>query len=133
MANEFGIRALGREADAKGQHKDARQERRDQRMRALLSALRTGPVDAARLAFTALVDHDLELTHHPALAKIGAALQSSNMALALQWAQGFHAGAPTGQKEIQWQVRLSDPPTSAAPAHKGFIGGLTGRLFDLSA
>ena len=83
MANEFGIRALGQEADAKGQHKDARQERRDQRMRALLSALRAGPVDAARLAFTALVDRDLELTHHPALARIGAALQSSNMALAL--------------------------------------------------
>jgi len=130
MANVFGIRALGQEADARAKHQDAHHARRDQRLRTLLTALRTGPVDAARLAFTALVERDLELVHNPTLAKIGAALQSSNAALALHWAKGFQAGTTTGLQEIQWQVHLSDPPLSAAPSHKGFLSGLTGRLFD---
>ena len=133
MAHEYGLRALGQEAEARGRHLDTPHEHRDQRMRALLLALKTGPVDAARLAFTALVEHDPELTYHPTLAQIGAALQSSNMLRALQIAEEIHADQAAGRQKFQWQMRLSTPPASADSAHQGFIKGLKGRWFGPSA
>lgn len=135
MANDFEIKALGRETGAGHHHHgaDERHHRREQRLRALLSALQKGPIDAARLAFTALVDHDLELMHHPSLAQIGSALQSSNLSAALRLALDMQSGPMPAFKDLSLQVRVSDPALAKAPAHKGFIGGLTGRLFDLSA
>jgi hypothetical protein len=135
MANDFEIKTLDRDRGASAhQHgADERQHRREQRLRALLSALQAGPIDAARMAFTALVSHDLELAHHPSLARIGSALQSSNLVAALRAAQEMQMGPAPAFKHATMQLRVSDPAHAKPPEHKGFIGGLTGRLFDLSA
>jgi hypothetical protein len=135
MANDFDIQSLGRDsgASAQAQGGDERQRRREQRLRALRSALQTGPIDAARLAFTALVAQDLELAQHPSLTRIGSALQSSNLVAALRIAQEMQLGHAPAFKHAGLHLRVSDPASAKAPEHKGFIGGLTGRLFDLSA
>jgi hypothetical protein len=135
MTNDFEIKSLDRERGASAhQHgTDERQHRREQRLRALLAALQAGPIDAARLAFTALVSHDLELAHHPSLARIGSALQSSNLVAAIRAAQELQIGPAPAFKHAAVQLRVSDPATIRPAEHKGFIGGLTGRLFDLSA
>jgi hypothetical protein len=135
MANDFEIKSLDRDSgsSAHGQGADERQRRREQRLRTLMSALQTGPIDAARLAFTALVAHDLELAQHPSLTRIGSALQSSNLVAALRIAQEMHLGQAPAFKHAGLHLRVSDPAHAKSPEHKGFIGGLTGRLFDLSA
>jgi hypothetical protein len=133
MANDFEIRALDRDGGASHHHSAGeRQSRRDQRLRALLSALKTGPIDAARLAFTALVSHDLELAHQPGLTRIGSALQSSNLVAALRIAQEMQLGRVALFTSAPLPIRVSDP-IAKPTEHKGFIGGLTGRLFDRSA
>jgi len=133
MANDFEIRALDRDGGASHHHSaDDHHSRREQRLRALLSALKTGPIDAARLAFTGLVSHDLELAHQPGLTRIGSALQSSNLVAALRIAQEMQLGRAPLFKNSTLPIRVSDP-TIKPPEHKGFIGGLTGRLFDRSA
>jgi len=133
MANDFEIRALDRDGGASHHHSaDDHHSRREQRLRALLSALKTGPIDAARLAFTALVSHDLELAHQPGLTRIGSALQSSNLVAALRIAQEMQLGRAPLFKNSTLPIRVSDP-TIKPTEHKGFIGGLTGRLFDRSA
>ena len=135
MANDFEIKSLDRDTGANGHNHsaDERQHRREQRLRALLSALQTGPIDAARLAFTALVSHDLELAQHPSLSRIGSALQSSNLVAALRVAQEMQLGHAPAFKHAGLQVRVSDHANTKTPEHKGVIGGLTGRLFDLAA
>jgi hypothetical protein len=130
MANDFEIRALDRDGGASHHHSaDEQHTRREQRLRALLSALKTGPVDAARLAFTALVSHDLELAHQPGLTRIGSALQSSNLVAALRIAQEMQLGRMALFKNPTLPIRVSNAPAKPAE-HKGFIGGMTGRLFD---
>ena len=133
MANDFEIRALDRDGGTSHHHSaDDHQNRREQRLRALLSALKTGPIDAARLAFTALVSYDLELAHQPVLTRIGSALQSSNLVAALRIAQEMQLGRISLFKNPALPIRVSDA-AAPAPEHKGFIGGLTGRLFDRTA
>ena len=56
-----------------------RQNRRRQKLQALLQALKAGEMDAARLAFTALINFDPSISSDPYLHKIGSALQSSNL------------------------------------------------------
>jgi hypothetical protein len=56
-----------------------RQNRRRQKLQALLQALKVGELDAARLAFTALINFDPSVSSDPYLHKIGSALQSSNL------------------------------------------------------
>ena len=56
-----------------------RQNRRRQKLQALLQALKAGELDAARLAFTALINFDPSVSSDPYLHKIGSALQSSNL------------------------------------------------------
>ena len=133
MANDFEIRPIDRDGGSSHHPSaDDRHSRREQRLRALLSALKTGPIDAARLAFTALVSHDLELAHQPGLTRIGSALQSSNLVAALRIAQEMQLGRTPLFHHSTLPIRVSDP-ASPAPEHKGFIGGLTGRLFDRTA
>ena len=133
MANDFEIKALDRDGGSNHHHSaDERQSRREQRLRTLLSALKTGPIDAARLAFTALVSHDLELAHQPGLTRIGSALQSSNLVAALRIAQEMQLGRTPLFSHTPLPIRVSDPAGKPAE-HKGFIGGLTGRLFDRTA
>jgi len=56
-----------------------RQNRRRQKLQALLLSLKAGELDASRQAFTALVNFDPSVSADPYLSKIGAALQSSNL------------------------------------------------------
>ena len=56
-----------------------RQNRCRQKLQALLQALKAGELDAACLAFTALINFDPSVSSDPYLHKIGSALQSSNL------------------------------------------------------
>jgi hypothetical protein len=50
-----------------------------QKLQVLLQALKAGELDAARLAFTALINFNPSISGNPCLNKIGSALQSSNL------------------------------------------------------
>ena len=62
-----------------------RHNRRRQKLQVLLKALKAGELDAARLAFTALINFDPSVSSDPYLHKIGSALQSSNLYAAQQF------------------------------------------------
>jgi len=64
-----------------------RQNRRKQKLQALLQSISAGDLDSARQAFIALVNFDLSVSSDPYLSKIGAALQSSNLYAAKHFAQ----------------------------------------------
>ena len=64
-----------------------RQNRRKQKLEALLQSISVGDLDSARQAFIALVNFDLSVSSDPYLSKIGAALQSSNLYAAKHFAQ----------------------------------------------
>jgi hypothetical protein len=134
MANDFEIKSLHWETQSGGHSdgSDERRHRRELRMRALFNALQTGPIDAARLAFTALIASDADLAHNASLGRIGAALQSSNLALALRLAIDMQADNPKAFKGFGLPTRAPDNSTKA-PAKTGFVGGFTGRFFDVSA
>jgi hypothetical protein len=74
MDTSFALRI-----DANGKHWGGKQQRRRQKLQALLQSLKAGELDAARLAFTALVNFDPTVSSDPYLSKLGAALQSSNL------------------------------------------------------
>ena len=87
MDTSFALRI-----DANGKHwggnnspQGDKQQRRRQKLQALLQSLKAGELDAARLAFTALVDFDPTVSSDPYLNKLGAALQSSNLYAALHF------------------------------------------------
>ena len=134
MANDFEIKSLHWETQSGGHSdgSDERRHRRELRMRALFSALQTGPIDAARLAFTALIANDTDLAHNAGLGRIGAALQSSNLSLALRLAIDMQADNPKAFKGFGLPKRAHDKGNQA-PAKTGFVGGFTGRFFDVSA
>ena len=64
-----------------------RQNRRKQKLQALLQSINAGDLDSARQAFIALVNFDLSVSADPYLNKIGSALQSSNLYAAKHFAQ----------------------------------------------
>lgn len=64
-----------------------RQNRRKQKLQALLQSISAGDLDSARQAFIALVNFDLSVSADPYLNKIGSALQSSNLYAAKHFAQ----------------------------------------------
>lgn len=64
-----------------------RQNRRKQKLQALLQSISAGDLDSARQAFIALVNFDLSVSADPYLNKIGSALQSSNLNAAKHFAQ----------------------------------------------
>ncbi len=105
---------------------DERKRARVARLRSLLLATQSGPVDAARLAFTSLTTHDLELSHHPVIARIGAALQSSQLPEAWRISQELRPEFPLAFVAATAAIAVRPPP-------RGFFGGLSGRRFDLSA
>jgi len=81
MDTSFALRI-----DANGKHwggnnspQGDKHQRRRQKLQALLQSLKAGELDAARLAFTALVNFDPTVSSDPYLNKLGAALQSSNL------------------------------------------------------
>ncbi|MFN4997416.1 MAG: hypothetical protein ACK5EM_12025 [Burkholderiales bacterium] len=64
-----------------------RQNRRKQKLDAMLQCILVGDLEAARQAFIALVNFDHSVSTDPYLTKIGAALQSSNLYAAKHFAQ----------------------------------------------
>ena len=78
-----------------------RQNRRRQKLQALLQSLKAGDLDAARQAFTALVNFDPSVSADPYLSKIGAALQSSNFDAAQ------HFGQEIQNRSVQLQASTS--------------------------
>jgi hypothetical protein len=81
MDTSFALRI-----DANGKHwggnnspQGDKQQRRRQKLQALLQSLKAGELDAARLAFTALINFDPSISGDSCLNKIGSALQSSNL------------------------------------------------------
>lgn len=64
-----------------------RQNRRKQKLQALLQSISAGNLDSARQAFIALVNFDLSVSADPYINKIGSALQSSNLYAAKHFAQ----------------------------------------------
>ena len=68
-----------------------RQNRRKQKLEALLNSIIAGELDTARQAFIALVNFDPSVSTDPYLTKIGAALQSSNLYAAKHFAQELHS------------------------------------------
>ena len=77
------------------------QNRRRQKLQALLQSLKAGDLDAARQAFTALVNFDPSVSADPYLSKIGAALQSSNFDAAQ------HFGQEIQNRSVQLQASTS--------------------------
>ena len=101
MGHELGgkIGPWGQGRSGSGSHSHARATTREQKLRALLECLASGHLDAARMAFTALIHVDHHLTTHAVLSQLGAALQSANLALALELGktvslEGFAMGVP---------------------------------------
>ena len=81
MDTSFALRI-----DANGKHwggnnspQGDKQQRRRQKLQTLLQCLKEGELDAARLAFSALINFDPSISGDPCLNKIGSALQSSNL------------------------------------------------------
>ena len=135
MAQGIGIQSMGWDirTGPYGENAGDRKKRREQRLRQLIAALQTGGLDAARMAFSAVVRHDEDMAHNIHMAKIGAALQSSNLAGAWRCAQDLKPLYPWA---FQTPAATPAPPSSAvAPAQrvKDFSDRLTGRMFDLIA
>ena len=80
------------------------QNRRRQKLQALLLSLKGGELDASRQAFTALVNFDPAVSADPCLSKIGAALQSSNLYAAQ------HFGQEIQNRGGQLRSNASDDP-----------------------
>ena len=87
-----------------------RQNRRRQKLQALLQALKAGELDAARLAFTALINFDPSVSSDPYLSKLGAALQSSNLYAAQ------HFGLELQNRG--WQLQSSSPSNAVSSASR---------------
>ena len=106
MDTSFALRI-----DANGKHwggnnspQGDKQQRRRQKLQALLQSLKAGESDAARLAFTALINFDPSISGDPCLNKIGSALQSSN----LYAAQHFGLELQSRGGQLQSHVSVSD-------------------------
>jgi hypothetical protein len=69
-----------------GSQPGSRQQQRARKLQSLYEALQAGDLDHARQAFLALINLDPFATRDPVLSKIGAALQSSNLPAARQYA-----------------------------------------------
>ena len=135
MAQGIGIQSMGWDirSGPYGESAGDRKKRREQRLRQLIAALQTGGLDAARMAFSAVIRHDEDMAHNIHMAKIGAALQSSNLAGAWRCAQDLKPLYPWA---FQTPAKSLAHPSSAVPPipqTKDFSDSLTGRMFDLIA
>ena len=135
MAQGIGIQSMGWEirSGPYAGNADDRKKKREQRLRQLIAALQSGSLDAARLAFSAVVSHDDDMAHNSHMTHIGAALQSSNLPGAWRCAQDLRPAYPWAF--VAPPKHLSHPPhiTAQPQESKSFTDGLTGRLFDLIA
>ena len=110
MDTSIALRIDGnaRQWDGNNSPQGDRQNRHRQKLQTLLQSLKAGDLDAARQAFTALVNFDPSVSSEPYLSKIGAALQSSNL----------YAAQHFGQEIQNRSVQLPQGSTSAAQVAK---------------
>ena len=109
MDTSFSLRIDGnvRQWGGNNSPQGDRHNRRRQKLQVLLKALKAGELDAARLAFTALINFDPSVSSDPYLHKIGSALQSSNLYAAQQF--GLELLSRGGQLQSNSSVNETKP------------------------
>ena len=135
MAQGMGIQSMGWEirTGPYTDHAGERKKKREQRLRQLVASLQSGSLDAARLAFSAVVSQDEDLAHNIHIAHVGTALQSSNLPGAWRCAQELRPAYPWAFIPLPQHLSHAPVVTPQPQATRSFTDGLTGRLFDLIA
>ena len=130
MDTSFALRidANKKRWDGNSSPQGDKQQRRRQKLQALLQTLKAGDLDAARLAFTALINFDPTVSADPYLNKLGAALQSSNVYAAQ------HVGLELQNRGGQLQSHASVSNTQPCSKKPESLASHTGSpRIDLSA
>ena len=130
MDTSFSLRIDGNAKQWGGNNspQSDRHNRRRQKLQALLQALKAGELDAARLAFTALINFDPSVSSDPYLHKIGSALQSSNLYAAR------HFGLELQNRGGQLQSSSPSNAVSSSSRRTDSVNGLPSETrIDLSA
>jgi len=130
MDTSFALRfdANRKRWDGNSSPQGDKQQRRRQKLQALLQTLKAGDLDAARLAFTALINFDPTVSADPYLNKLGAALQSSNVYAAQ------HVGLELQNRGGQLQSHASVSNTQPSSKKPESLASHTGSpRIDLSA
>lgn len=112
-SNALRIDSHSRQWGGQGFAPDERRKRRVLKLQALYAALKDGDLNGARHAFVALINTDPALNHEPLLARIGAALQSSQLTLAQQIA---HELQTRGLRPTVAELPANARPTVATTA-----------------
>ena len=122
MDTSFSLRIDGnvRQWGGNNSPQGDRHNRRRQKLQVLLQALKAGELDAARLAFTALINFDPSVSSDPYLHKIGSALQSSNVYAAQ------HVGLELQNRGGQLQSNSSVNETKPMAKRIGSLDGVSG-------
>ena len=122
MDTSFSLRIDGnvRQWGGNNSPQGDRHNRRRQKLQALLQALKAGELDAARLAFTALINFDPSVSSDPYLHKIGSALQSSNLYAAQQF--GLELLSRGGQLQSNSSVNETKPMAKRIGSLDGVSG-----------
>jgi hypothetical protein len=105
-ASTLRVESNSRQWGGHGAAPGDKQQQRSRKLQALHDALKEGDLDQARFAFVSLVNFDPLITQDPLLAKIGAALQSSNLYTAQHFARELKA---------KGDVLVSRAPLAAHP------------------
>jgi len=120
MDTSLGLRVEGWGRDAAGHASSStpdRRPRRGQWLIHLIEALESGDLDVARVQFSSLVQADPSLTQHALLARIGAALQSSNLYAAQHFARELRdEGLNAWTAHVHSQQHATDHSV-ASPLH----------------
>ena len=121
MDTSFTLRidANGKRWDGNSSPQGDKQQRRRQKLQILLQTLKAGDLDAARLAFIALINFDPTVSADPYLNKLGAALQSSNLYAAQHF--GFELQNRGGQLQSNSAVNETKPVTKRIDALGGAV------------
>jgi hypothetical protein len=122
MDTSFSLRIDGnvRQWGGNNSPQGDRHNRRRQKLQVLLQALKAGELDAARLAFTALINFDPSVSSDPYLHKIGSALQSSNLYAAQQF--GLELLSRGGQLQSNSSVNETKPMAKRIGSLDGVSG-----------
>jgi len=122
MDTSFSLRIDGnvRQWGGNNSPQGDRHNRRRQKLQVLLQALKAGELDAARLAFTVLINFDPSVSSDPYLHKIGSALQSSNLYAAQQF--GLELLSRGGQLQSNSSVNETKPMAKRIGSLDGVSG-----------
>lgn len=116
---ENNLRQFGRQGSSSGEGR----HNRAHKIHVLFSALEAGDLDHARHAFTALLNFDVAFSHDPDLAKIGAALKSSNLYSAQHFMREYKAKLVNAQSLQGFKASASIPAKTLErkPSNDGLV------------